>query len=143
MAAGRAGSRRDHERFCRTEGWAEVRNARGKTVRHHATYELVLPDGTTLRTRISRPPDGETYGPALWDHVLRDQLQVSEEAFWACVDDGVRPPRSSAAEPPPTALPLGLVHQLTTVLHLTPEQVAALDVATAVRLLEEHWSKPR
>jgi hypothetical protein len=50
-----------------------------RTGTHHVTYELDLPDGRILRTRISHPPGRTTYGPSsLWAHVPRDQLQVSE-----------------------------------------------------------------
>ena len=79
-----APTRQDHERFCATEGWTLVRDV---------TYELGLPDGGVLRTRISHPPDRSAYGPSLWSHVLRDQLDVSEQEFWACVRDGTRPAR--------------------------------------------------
>src|SRR4051794_37351203 len=78
-------TRDHHDRFCRIEGWRQVRNARGGTGTHHVTYELDLPDGRILRTRISHPVDRSTYGPAIWNHVLRDQLQVDEATFWACV----------------------------------------------------------
>jgi hypothetical protein len=29
------------------------------------------------------------YGSSLWNHILRDQLQVTEAGFWACVRDGI------------------------------------------------------
>src|SRR4051794_41203434 len=59
-------TRDDHQRFCAVEGWVQVRNARGKPVRHHETYELSLFDGRILRTRISRPVNRTTYGPAMF-----------------------------------------------------------------------------
>ena len=70
-------TRADHEKFCRIEGWTSVRNARGSETNHHVTYELALPDGNVLRTRVSHPIDRSDYGPALWSHVLRDQLKMS------------------------------------------------------------------
>ena len=90
----------DHAAFCKAEGWSEVRSATGGRVRHHATYELALPDGRVLRTRMSRPPDGRTYGPALWAHILRDQLEVDEGTFWRCVQDGVLPSRTASVAIP-------------------------------------------
>jgi len=81
------GSRRDHDRFCKVEQWAEVRNARGKKVGHHVTYELELPDDSILRTRVSRPANNTTYGASLWNLILTEQLCVSEQEFWECVSN--------------------------------------------------------
>ena len=55
--------------------------------------ELELPDGHVLRTRISRPANRESYGPALWKVILTEQLSVIEEQFWACVMDRELPDR--------------------------------------------------
>jgi len=119
-----APSRKDHDTFCTTEGWTPVRNAKRKTG-HHVTYELALSDGTVLRTRVSHPPNKDTYGKSLWAHILRDQLQVSEAEFWACVKEGILPTRSQQ-QPPMDAIPAGIVHQLITVVGLSKEDVAAM-----------------
>ena len=137
----RGASRRDHRRFCTVEGWREVRNARGKRVGHHLTYELELPDARVLRTRISRPANAEVYGPRLWSHILDVQLEVDEEAFWACVDDR----RSPVREPSPLPadrplLPASLAHQLVHTLRLPSEVIAELSVEEAVRLMADHWA---
>ena len=31
----------------------------------------------------------------MWAHILRDQLDVAADGFWACVRDGVAPDRAS------------------------------------------------
>ncbi|BCB87816.1 hypothetical protein [Phytohabitans suffuscus] len=49
----------------------------------HVTYELTLSDGRVLRTRVSHPVDRTTYGPSIWSHILRDQLDVTNAVFWA------------------------------------------------------------
>ena len=85
-------TRKDHEQSCQIEGWTQVRNARGKSG-HHVTLELTLPDGQVLRTRISHPPNRQAYGPSMWAHILRDQLHVGEEEFWACVRERKVPQR--------------------------------------------------
>ena len=95
----RSGSRADHHRFCKIEGWAEVQNARGTAVGHHITFELALSDSRILRSRISRPADGTAYGTGLWKAILKDQLCVSEAEFWTCVTDRLPPVRG--VEPPP------------------------------------------
>lgn len=135
-------TRQDHERFCDIEGWKPVRDARGRTGTHHVTYELALPDGRILRTRISHPVDRSTYGPSLWSHILRDQLQVSEPEFWSCVRDGVKPDRGMP-EPPAEALPADLVHLLITRVGLSDSEVAAMDKAEAVERLNRYWTEGR
>lgn len=107
-----------------------VRSARSKTG-HHVTYELVLTEGAMLRTRVSHPPNKDTYGKRLWAHILRDQLQVSEAEFWASVKDGILPARSQQ-QPPTDAIPAGVVHQLVTLVGLSKEDVAAMTKDEAV-----------
>ena len=133
-------TRADHEKFCRTEGWRRVRNARGRIGTHHVTFELDRPDGRVLRTRISHPVDRTDYGPALWRHILADQLQVTEEQFWACVRDGVKPPRDA---PIPTApsLPADLVHLLLTKVHLTEAEIATMTREQALARLARFWTE--
>ena len=133
-------TRADHERFCQLEGWQRVRDAKGRTGTHHVTYELALWDGQVLRTRISHPPDRTTYGPAIWNHILRDQLKVGQDAFWACVQDGTRPDRGAPA-PPPQALPADLVHLLLTRVGLTEDEVRRLSKPEAIARLQQHWTQ--
>ena len=132
-------TRAHHEKFCRIEGWRPVRDARGRTGTHHCTYELDLPDGRILRTRISHPPDRTDYGPGIWRHILRDQLDVSEEQFWTCVRDGI-PPGRAAANLPAHALPAEVVHLLLTRVKLTQADVAMLSLEQAVARLAQYWT---
>ena len=142
--SGGPGSRRDHDRFCRTEGWARVRNARGGQVGHHLTYELTLPDGRILRTRISRPPNTETYGRGLWKHILSDQLEVTEAEFWACVDEHELPDRAPATgEVPASALPAGLALQLIRTAGIPEAEVATMSLQRALEVMNQFWSQPR
>lgn len=136
-------SRRDHQKFCTNEGWTEVRNARGKSTQHHITYELALVDGRILRTRVSRPANTNTYGKNLWAHILRDQLDVTSEDFWRCVDSKILPSRGKTVEPPDAIfLPAGLAYQLVHTLHLSNEQIAGLTLDEAVQLMREFWEHP-
>jgi hypothetical protein len=125
-------TRQDHDKFCDIEGWTPVRDSRGRTGTHHVTYELDLPDGRVLRTRISHPVDRS--------HIIRDQLGVSEEEFWACVRDGVKPDRG-APEAPPEALPADLVYLLITRVGLADSEVAAMSKAEAVERLNRYWTE--
>ncbi|GAB2496570.1 cytotoxic translational repressor of toxin-antitoxin stability system [Nocardiopsis aegyptia] len=133
-------TREDHERFCKTEGWRRVRDARGRTGTHHITYELSLPDGRILRTRVSRPADRTDYGRSMWAHVLRDQLDVDEASFWACVRDGT-PPYRGVPVPPASALPADLVHLLISKVGLSEAEVAGMTREEAVDRLNRYWTE--
>ena len=130
-------TRKDHQRFCTTEGWRRTTDATGRTGTHHVTYEMDLPDGRALRTRISHPVDRSDYGPSLWRHVLRDQLVVTDEEFWACATEG-RPPLRGA--PTAAALPAELAHLLLHTVGLTDDEVAAMTKDQAVARLNEFWT---
>jgi hypothetical protein len=131
-------TRADHDRFCRIEGWNRVRDARGRTGSHHVTYELGLPDGRTLRTRISHPPDRTDYGPSMWSHILRDQLHVTEAEFWASVSEGTAPSRGRPE--PDEALPADLVHLLVNRVGLCEEEVGSMGKAEAIERLSYYWA---
>lgn len=136
----RPASRREHARFCEVEGWTVVRDARGRAVGHHITYELGLATGAVLRTRISRPANNERYGPRLGAHILTEQLAVTEAQFWACVDHGEKPPRPGAAPAVHEALPASLAHQLLHTVGLSDAEVAGLTREQAIARMNEYWS---
>lgn len=135
-----APTRQDHERFCRTEGWRPVRDGRGRTGTHHLTFELALPDGRVLRTRISHPPGRQTYGTAMWSHILRDQLGVDEAAFWACVRDGTVPDRG-VPSPPDDSLPAEVVALLISRVGLREDEIATMSRKDAISRLERYWTE--
>lgn len=132
-------SRADHHRFVTQEGWRPVPST------HHETFELTLMDGRVLRTRISRPPDRTTYGPRLWAHVLRDQLCVTEDEFWTCVRDGVRPDRRPHAPPedPPATIPIEVAELLVARVGLRREDLVGLSREQAIARLNTYWSTGR
>ena len=138
----RRGTRVDHNRFCLTEDWQLVRDARGRAVGHHVTYELTLDDGRILRTRISRPVDKTTYGPALWKSILREQLDVTEAEFWRCVKDKSLPPRGRVdSEPSEAAIPAGLAYQLIHVARIPEDEVRGLTREQAVAAMAAYWTR--
>jgi len=64
----------DLESFLRRDGWILVRqNGRDKI------YEKILPDGTVLRTAVSKVT-GEI-GKGLFNRILKQQLRVDKEYF--------------------------------------------------------------
>ncbi|GAA3370692.1 hypothetical protein GCM10020367_18320 [Streptomyces sannanensis] len=131
--------RERHDRFCVVEAWKRVRDARGRTGTHHVTYELTLHDGRILRTRISHPVDRTVYGQAMWRHILRDQLDITEDEFWECVLDDRLPDRG-APPVPKESLPADLVHLLIHRVGLAEEEVAALTKEEAVARLQRYWT---
>ncbi|WP_282779035.1 MULTISPECIES: cytotoxic translational repressor of toxin-antitoxin stability system [unclassified Nocardia] len=137
------GNKKAHETFCRNDKWERVRNARGGVVGHHSTWELLLPDGRVLRTRISRPMDNTDYGPKLWCQILKEQLQVTEAEFWACVNDQTRPMRmrEAVAIPDREPIPLGVVEKLIRLVHLSPEEIETMTKDQAVSRLNQFWAE--
>lgn len=133
-------TRKDHQQFCEVERWKVVLDARGRSGTHHVTYRLVLADGRILRTMISHPVDRTDYGPGICRHLLRDQLQVGDVAFWACVRDGTLPDRG-LPEPPATALPAELVHLLISRVGLADDVVAVMTRDEALARLHRFWAE--
>ncbi|MBP2321120.1 hypothetical protein JOF56_001505 [Kibdelosporangium banguiense] len=121
----------DHNRFCQVEGWIGVRSE------DHVTYELGLLDGRVLRTRVSHQ---DAYGPELWQHILHDQLDVDDAAFWACVNDGAKPDRG-VPQPRPDALPVDLVYLLINRVGLSERTVAAMTRKDAIARLDLYWAE--
>lgn len=137
------GNKRAHETFCRNDGWTLVRNARGGVVGHHSTWELHLSDGRILRTRISRPVDNTDYGARMWCQILKEQLEVGEEQFWACVNDGKRPLRTlgTVEIPDKEPIPLGVVEKLMRLVGLTAEEIEHMTKARAIARLNQFWAE--
>lgn len=132
-----AATREHHDQFCEIEGWVLVRGASGRPVSHHRTYELSLWDGRILRTRISQPVDKSTYSLSMWAHILRAQLEVTADSFWACVQDGAIPDRGRPVVPDQKkTVPLYLFRALRD-LGIDEKAILALDAAGAAALHAE------
>jgi hypothetical protein len=117
----------------------ERTRATGKRGSHHVNYELPLSDGRILYTQISHPVDRTDYGPSIFAHILRDQLQVSAEEFWECVDHQVIPDRGQAKQPA-EAIPLGVIRILTQEAHIPEGDVRAMTKAEAVARVGEFYT---
>src|SRR5207237_4946394 len=102
-------------------------------------YELALPDGRILYTRISHAVDRTDYGPSIWAHILRDQLAVTAEEFWACVEDKVLPDRQQP-EAPAEAIPAGVVRTLVVEAHVPEADVRAMTKVQAVQRLADFYT---
>jgi hypothetical protein len=135
----RPATRTDHQSFCVIEGWTERKRATGRRGTHHVTYEFALPDGRILYTRISHPVDRSDYGPSIWAHILRVQLDVTADEFWASVDEKVMPKRQEL-QPSAEAIPAGVVRALITEARIPESDVRAMTTAGAVQRLAEFYA---
>jgi hypothetical protein len=127
-----------HRKFVETEGWTETGTARrAGATGDHRRYTLTLVTGDVLATRVSHGP-GQMNDPKLVAHILRDQLVVTESDFWACVEDGILPPRPQAEMGPSNeALDAKLVRNLIRKVGLTESQIAGLSKSEAVARWQE------
>lgn len=49
----------------------------------------------------------------MWSHILKHQLEVTQEEFWVCVRNGEAPDRGFVAmQAPPQSIPLFLLKEL-------------------------------
>lgn len=129
----------DHKKFVDVEGWSKKGTASGDaTTGNHFRYSLRLNTGEILYTRVSHG-SGSINDPSLVALILREQLRVSEEDFYRCVNDGTLPPRPAPVvlELPAEGLDAKLVRNLVIKVGLTQSEVAAMSKAEAV----EKWLK--
>ncbi len=76
-------------------------------------------------------------------HVMRDQLDITEAEFWACVAEKTRPARSRVADVSPEAIDASIVFLLITQVGRSEAQVKEMSRQQAIAALNEHWSRPR
>ena len=121
----------DLKTFVEREGWVEEPNlARGRArTGDHWRYRKNLMDGTSLRTKVSHGLRDDI-GIDLFKHILRDQLQVTEEHFWDVVR-GRAAPVVDVPPPPAETVPGWLVQQLLLTVGLPEHAVRAMTRAEA------------
>jgi hypothetical protein len=123
-----------HRKFVETEGWVKKGTSRGSAkTGDHYRYHLTLSNGDVLTTRVSHGP-GQMDDPKAVAAILRDQLAVSEDDFWRCVEDGILPPRPQPAisKPAGEVLDAKLVRNLIRKVGMTEEEISQLTKAAAV-----------
>ena len=126
----------DLRRFCVVDGWERVADTPGRRVSRHEVRTKRLPDGRVLHTAISKGRD--EYGAPLFARILKSQLRVTADQFWAAVDKGHPPqrPGASSSRPQGDQLPFTLVERLLAA-GLPQAELAGLSLAEAERRLEE------
>ena len=136
---GRPISHRAHRTFVEREGWEEKGTGRSASrVGDHHRYTLTLANGEVLYTRVSHG-SGQIDDSKLIESILHNQLHVTEEEFWACVDRRVLPRRPTPDPGPavPTSLDTKLMRNLIAKVGLTAAEVEGLSKEEAV----ERWHR--
>jgi len=133
-------------RFCEVDGWIDLTEEAGRKRRHHLRFAKLLADGRTLYTRISLGT-GSIEDHDLFKHILRDQLEVTEETFWAAVDDGTVPSRpgvQAPRRPEGQYLDYSLAKGLLQAGY-TQQQIAVMSKEQAIDLLDYYrtWGKKK
>jgi hypothetical protein len=116
------------------DGWSRAADAPGRKVRKHEVWTKPLDDGSVLRTAISKGRAEHTARMTNW--IIKHELRVTEQEFWAAVRDGVAPvrPETQSSRPPGDLLPLSLVKALLAA-GLTTDELRGLTEEQARRLL--------
>jgi len=133
---------RDLRAFVDNDGWSEEPVlARGRRrTGDHRRYRKELPDGTTLRTKVSHAL-GDEIGLDLFKHILRDQLRVDEERFWAVVRG-----RATASPIEPTqeaTLPGWIVQRLIFTVGVPEAEVRNMTPQQALERWEAFKARPK
>lgn len=129
--------------FVEREGWTRRGNSRGSGKRgDHDRYELTLANGNILYTRISHG-SGQYDDPRLIAEILRVQLAVTEEDFWACVEKATLPPRPQPPTPqvPKEALDYKLARNLINKVGLAEDEIFSMSKEEAVRRWQEYLAQ--
>lgn len=128
----------DIEAFLAADGWRRLPH--GGRRQRHAFYEKVLEDGRVLQTHVSHSGQ-KPLSPGRFASIVRYDLEVAKDEFWECIRT-----REPVGRPAPVdeALPeheAWVVAVLVGELHLSAEEIAALTVDEARKLVSKHWSR--
>lgn len=133
----------DLKTFVEHDGWTEEPNLARRRARtgDHWRYRKDLPDGTRRRTKVSHSLPDEI-GMDLVNHILRDQLRVSEDRFWDVVRAGATEP-TEALPPQAATIPGWLVQQLILAVGLREDEVRAMTVEEAHAAWVAYTAQPK
>jgi hypothetical protein len=81
--------------------------------------------------------------PGLFGSILRNQLEVSKEEFWECVQTGRPVDRPVPLDEGPVEHEAWVVAVLTGDLHMSAEEIEALSSEEAQQLVHDYWSRSK
>lgn len=132
----------DVERFLEADNWRRVpARRRGGRRQPHIFFEKVADDGRVLQTHISHDRKA-TMSPGRFNSILRTQLEVSRDEFWAAVRSG-----DPVYRPVPVDADDACEHEdwvirvLVGKLHMSAEEIEELSVEEARQLVQDFWAK--
>jgi hypothetical protein len=132
----------DLREYVLRDGWTREPNlARGRArTGDHERFRKERADGAIIRTKVPHSLRDEI-GSDLFRHILRDQLGVSEERFWAVV----RGQLAGADVPRPHVprLPAWLVERLLLTAGLPEDEIRAMTPDQARAAWETYQARPR
>lgn len=133
----------DVESFLKADGWRQLpTQARGGRRQKHVFFEKLLPDNRLLQTHISHDRSA-SMGAGRFGAMLREQLEVSREAFWEAIRTGNPVERPTPIGERPVEHPAWVVRVLIGELHLTADEIEQLDADEAERRVRAHWTEIR
>ena len=128
--------------YVRRDGWIDEPNlVRGRARSgDHRRFRKEAADGSIRRTKVPHALRDEI-GEDLFRHILRDQLRVTEERFWAIVrGDETLPdaPRAVAA-----TVPAWLVDRLLFTVGLSEDEIRAMTADEAQAAWDDYRVRPQ
>lgn len=128
------------EQFLKIDGWRQL-PASGRSA--HVFFEKALDDGRILQTHVSQSRDKRP-SPGRFSLILREQIEVSREEFWKTLGRGEPVDRPAANEAEQAVEhEAWVVAVLAGQLHMTAEEIEALEPDAARQLVHDFWARPR
>ena len=130
-------------RFVEVEGWTDKDVRSGKKKGDHHRYVFTTPTGDRLYTRASHGR-GQPQDADLFRHLLRDQLAIDEEQFWAAVDQGKAPTRTTpTTQQSGPGIDAKLARNLLTKVGVSPVDLSQMTQSDAVERWNYWLTNPR
>ncbi|MDQ3721072.1 MAG: hypothetical protein M3350_09890 [Actinomycetota bacterium] len=132
------------EEFLKVDGWRRLApSERGGSQAGHVFFEKTLDDDRVLQTHISYSRDKRP-SPGRFRAILREQLEVSREEFWEALRSGDPVDRpAQVEEDQPVEHEAWVVAVLAAEMHMSADEIQALDVDEARDLVHRYWARPR
>ena len=136
MTPARPASFDEIREFLRLDRWTFLRRTK------HEFFEKVLDGNRVLTTHLSFS-GSKSPSPRQFDQMLRDQLEVSREEFWAVIREKRPADRPSSPLPVVPSLPDWMVLAIRNVppRYLSDKELATMTRAEAQAALEEIWGR--